>query len=244
MKQFKLFSADSINQHKEKYAFLHVGLIQVAVKPLTREALNTSVLLCLRDDKHLRFNDSLLGMMETSLHKGPVYFNCYPNFALSLFDRNIMDALTLNIKIDGYYMKVGSEPLAIIYRIYYKLMKTTLDPQSMVEPSPKGHTLLLQASTPNSRLRVHRQIQWKDINLPKRWQLNAIAPPPNIENRELDFIAQKTDDTVIISFNNDRQTDNLIRLSSFSSRKTPIMFTPRSPFFSRTPFSDSRPLSP
>ena len=67
-------------------------------------------------------------MIETSLHNGPAYFNCYPNFALSLSDKNIMDALTLNIKIDGYYMKEGSEPLAIIYRIYYKLMKTTLDP--------------------------------------------------------------------------------------------------------------------
>ena len=98
---------------------------------------------------HLRFNDSLLGMMETSLHNGPIYFNCYPNFALSLSDINIMDALTLNIKTNGYYMKEGSEPLAVIYRIYYKLMKTTLDPQSIVNPSPKGQTLLLQASTRN-----------------------------------------------------------------------------------------------
>ena len=98
-------------------------------------------------------------MMETSLHNGPIYFNCYPNFFLILSDRNIMDALTLNVKTDGYYMKKGSKPLAIIYRIYYKLMKTTLDPQSMVEPSPKGHTLLLQASTLNSRLRVPQQIQ-------------------------------------------------------------------------------------
>ena len=61
----QLFSIDSIKRHRENYAFLHVGLVQVAVKLLTREALNTSVLLCLRDDKHLRFNDSLLGMMET-----------------------------------------------------------------------------------------------------------------------------------------------------------------------------------
>ena len=68
--------------------------------------------------------------METSLHNGPVYFNCYPNFALSLSDRNIMDTLTLIVKTDGYYMKEGSEPLAIIYRIYYKLMKMTIDPQS------------------------------------------------------------------------------------------------------------------
>ena len=142
-------------------------------------------------------------------------------------------------------MKEGSEPLVIIYRIYYKLMKTTLDPLSMVEPSPKGHTLLLQASTPNSRLRVPRQIQWKDINLPERWQLEAIAPTPRIENTEPDFIAQKTDGTVIISFNNtDRKTDNLIRPSSSLGRKTPMMFTPRSSFSSRTPFSDSRPLPP
>ena len=47
-----------------------------------------------------------------------------------------MDALTLNVKTDDYYMKDGLEPLAIIYRIYYKLMKTTLDPQTMVDPSP------------------------------------------------------------------------------------------------------------
>ena len=65
-----------------------------------------------------------------------------------------MDALTLNVKTDDYYMKDGLEPLAIIYRIYYKLMKTTLDSQTIVDPSPKGHTLLLQVSTTNSRLRV------------------------------------------------------------------------------------------
>ena len=130
MKQFNYFLWNLSIDIEEKYAFLHVGMVQVAVKALTREAINTSVLLCLRVDRHLRFNDSLLVMMETSLHNGPVYFNCYPNFDLSLSDRNIMDALTLNVKTDGYYMKEGLKPLAIIYRIYYKLMKTTIDPQS------------------------------------------------------------------------------------------------------------------
>ena len=116
-----------------------------------------------------------------------------------------MDALTLNIKTNGYYMKEGSEPLAVIYRIYYKLMKTLLE----------------------------------------RWRLEAIAPTPNIENTEPDFIAQNIDGTVIISFNNnDRHTDSLIRPSSSTGRKTPMMFTPRSSFSSRTPFSNSRPLPP
>ena len=104
----------------------------------------------------------------------------------------------------------------------------------MVEPSPKGHTLLLQASTPNSKLHV-----------PQRWQLEAIAPTPKVENTEPDFIAQKIDGTVIISFNNnERQTDSLIRLSSSLGRKTPMIFSPRSFFSSRTPFSNSKPLPP
>ena len=115
----------------------------------------------------------------------------------------------------------------------------------MVEPSPKGHTLLLQASTANSRLRVPQQIQWKDINLPEQWKLQAIALTPKIENTEPDFIAQQTDETVIIAFNNnDRHTDSLIRPSSSSGKRTHMMFTPRSSFSSRTPFSNSRSLPP
>ena len=124
-------------------------------------------------------------------------------------------------------------------------MKTTLDPQSMVDPSPKGYTLLLQASTPDSRLHVPKQIQWKDINFLEQWKLQAIAPTPKIENIEPDFIAQQTDGIVIIAFNNnDKQIDNLIRPSSSLGRKTPMMFTPRSSFSARTSFSDYRPLPP
>jgi hypothetical protein len=33
----KLVSKDSIEKHKQKYSFIHIGLVQVAVKPLTRQ---------------------------------------------------------------------------------------------------------------------------------------------------------------------------------------------------------------
>ena len=122
-------------------------------------------------------------------------------------------------------------------------MKTTLDPQAMIT-SPKGHTLLLQALTPNNRLCLPRQIQWTDINLLEQWQLDAIASPSKIENTEPDFIAQNTDGTVIISFHNDKQINKLIRSSSSLGRKTPIMFKPRSSFSFRTSFLDSRSLPP
>ena len=74
MKQFNYFLWNLSTDIEEKYAFLHGGMVQVTVKALTREAINTSVLLCLRVDRNLRFHDSLLVMMETSLHNGPVYF--------------------------------------------------------------------------------------------------------------------------------------------------------------------------
>ena len=91
-------------------------------------------------------------MIESSLYEGPIYFNCYPNFSLSLLDETVIQALELDIQTQGYNMIKGSQPLVIVYRLYYKLKKTTLEPQALME-SPKGQTLLLQASK-NSNTQV------------------------------------------------------------------------------------------
>ena len=49
----------------------------------------------------------------------------------------------MNIKTHGYKMSKDTKLwLAIVYKIYYKLMKTTLEPQALIE-KPKVHTLLL-----------------------------------------------------------------------------------------------------
>ncbi|KAL3525091.1 hypothetical protein ACH5RR_013463 [Cinchona calisaya] len=64
--------------------------------------LDTSLLLCLRDGRFINFSGSLLGMVETSLCGGPVYFDCFPNFTVCLKDKNILDTLTLNIKTAIY----------------------------------------------------------------------------------------------------------------------------------------------
>jgi hypothetical protein len=98
---------------------LHVGSVQVAVKPLTRLGINASVLLCLRDARFINFRTSILGMIQSSLFNGPVHFDVFPNLTLSLDDINILKALTLNVLTSGYDMEEGSRPLAIIYRIYY-----------------------------------------------------------------------------------------------------------------------------
>jgi hypothetical protein len=46
-------------------------------------------MLGLRDAHFLDWKDSLLGVIEASMHDGPVYFDCYPNFTVSLSDPHI-----------------------------------------------------------------------------------------------------------------------------------------------------------
>ena len=70
--------------------------------------------MALRDTRHIRFNDSLLGTIETSLSGGPVYFNYFPNFIAHLHDPHVMKALTLNTKTHGTLMVQGASQIALI----------------------------------------------------------------------------------------------------------------------------------
>lgn len=69
-------------------------------KPLTREGLNNSIILCVRDKKHKRFSDSLLGCVKTSLNVEPIYFSCFPNF----FIHNVLRTLKVDIKTHVFDM--------------------------------------------------------------------------------------------------------------------------------------------
>ena len=77
-----LLPSSALLVHRKGHNYLHIGLVQVGVKPLIREGLNCSILMALRDTHHIRFNDSLLGTIESSLSCGPVHFDCYPNFTV------------------------------------------------------------------------------------------------------------------------------------------------------------------
>ena len=137
-----MFNRRSINEFlAKKFSYLHIGLIQVAIRPLTRKGINASVLMCLRDARFKNFRTSILGMITSSLFDGPVYFNCHPDLILALDDPNIVKVLTLNILTSGYDMDEGSKPFAIIYRIYYRLVNTTLNPHARLRDT--GHKTLL-----------------------------------------------------------------------------------------------------
>ncbi|KAG5606712.1 hypothetical protein H5410_028204, partial [Solanum commersonii] len=144
------------------YNYLHIGLVQVAVKPLFRKGLDIPVCVLLRDDHFLNFDDSLLGVLQSNLAAGPVYFNCYPNFSVDINDPNVMDSLTLNVKTKNLNSKANTREIEIIYRVYYRLMKTTLAPKARIE-SQKGVTMLMEANHKHSTIFVPRLLKWNNF---------------------------------------------------------------------------------
>ncbi|RVW17992.1 hypothetical protein CK203_109384 [Vitis vinifera] len=125
----RLLDNRSVEKHKKDgYNFIHFGMIQVAAKPLTRLGLNTAIVMCLRDNRHLEYRDSIIGAVQAGLNDGPVYFQCYPNFTVRLRDADILDSVVLHIKTHGFKIKPGNSPVSIITRFAYKSMNTSVDP--------------------------------------------------------------------------------------------------------------------
>ncbi|GAV67499.1 LOW QUALITY PROTEIN: MP domain-containing protein, partial [Cephalotus follicularis] len=138
-------------------------LVQVTIKPLNRQGLNTSVLASLRDARHLNFDDSLIAI-ETSLCNGPVYFDGYPDLTISLTD-NILETLKINIKLHSYNILPGSEIIAIIHHVHYKATNSIYH-KSLVNLT-KGETTMMKCVTNYSNILIPQKIKWSDINIPE-----------------------------------------------------------------------------
>ncbi|KAH9658252.1 hypothetical protein KPL70_023414 [Citrus sinensis] len=200
----QLFSEHSLKKLKEKnFNYVHIGLIQVGIKPLTKEGLDTSILAVLRDGRFISFDDSLLSSIESSLCKGPISFDCYPNITISLKDKNILKSMILQIKTHNYNMIEGSIPVALIFKISYKAMITAFSTQHKFQ-SKRDETLLLQTDLSRANTVIPKPIQWKDVHLPEEWILEGAAPPAipkQLEpNTELQNVTQYSDGKVKLSF--------------------------------------------
>ena len=58
------------------------------------------------------FDDSLLSSIESSLCKGPISFDYYPNITISLKEKNVLKSMILQIKTHNYKMIKWSIPVA------------------------------------------------------------------------------------------------------------------------------------
>ena len=70
-------------------------------------------------------------MIDSNLANGPIYFNRYPSFSMNRNNPIILSNLTLNIKMKNITFVEEAQTIAIIYKIYYKVMTTQLNPKAM-----------------------------------------------------------------------------------------------------------------
>ena len=89
--------------------------------------LNNVILLTLRDGRLNKFHESILGTVETSLSKGLIWFNYFPNITINLKESYNGLIFVLNTKLYGYDMKPRTIPVTIIYRVQYKMNNSTLE---------------------------------------------------------------------------------------------------------------------
>ncbi|KAL6312777.1 hypothetical protein AAG906_005921 [Vitis piasezkii] len=83
----------SVEKHKKNgYNFIHFGMIQVAAKPLTRLGLNTAIVMCLRDNRHLEYRDSIIGTIK-------------PDRMMAHLFSDILDSVVPHIKTHGFKIK-------------------------------------------------------------------------------------------------------------------------------------------
>ena len=143
---------------------------------MTKEGLDTSILAVLRDGRFISFDDYLLSSIESSLCKGPISFDCYPNITISLKDKNILKSMILQIKTHNYNMIEGFVPVALIFKISYKAMISAFSTQHKFQ-SKRDKTLLLQTDLSKANTVIPKPIQWKDINLPEEWILEGATAP-------------------------------------------------------------------
>ncbi|GAV89252.1 LOW QUALITY PROTEIN: MP domain-containing protein, partial [Cephalotus follicularis] len=168
-------------------------------------------LACLRDTRHLNFDNSLIGAIETSLCNGPVYFDGYPDLTI-LTDKNILETLKINIKLHGYNMLPRSEIIAIIHHVHYKAINS-ICPRSLVNMS-KGETTMMKYVTNYSNILIPQKIK-SDINIPEDWsiQSDTIAPnKENIENTSLHLITQNDKGLVKIRFDKAVKTHSSLEI--------------------------------
>ncbi|WKA07794.1 hypothetical protein VitviT2T_025572 [Vitis vinifera] len=190
----RLLDNRSVEKHKKDgYNFIHFGMIQVAAKPLTRLGLNTAIVMCLRDNRHLEYRDSIIGAVQAGLNDGPVYFQCYPNFTVRLRDADILDSVVLHIKTHGFKIKPGNSPVSIITRFAYKSMNTSVGSGALCT-SPKGETTYFHSDMlDKSDFIIPKKILWKDVDFPENWHFANAVPAIAQRSESIEQIVQYPD---------------------------------------------------
>ena len=231
-----MITPSEIARAKErKYEFMHIGTVQVGIKLLAREGIDCSVLCVLQDNRITDFQKSLLGTLEASLCNQIAYFNYFPNFTTSL--RDATHSLRLRVKTNGIAMKENMQELAIVYRVYYKLMSTTVEPKTKISNVPGLTTGFL--TNPRNCSEQIKKVTWNEVTFPLEWKLSGPKIKP--ENTKAKSYQDKKTENISLRFEGHRRSDVNFEEINRSTQNLNLQNLRRSHTVRETPVSSTKP---
>lgn len=190
------------NHHKEGYRYIHLGLIQIAIKPLHKLGFNTPILLVLRDTRIKYFHNSTIVIVEYNLNDGPVYFNCHPNYSMSLSDEFTKNSLVVYVQGLGDTFNLGVSNIDVISRITCKVSNINYNFKSL-RSTPRNETYIIEANHSKSNVITPKILIASDIinKFPQEWILQDVVKSEKIEVRSIRDVIQDLDRSVKIRMN-------------------------------------------
>lgn len=159
------------------------------------------VLCVIQDNRITKFQKSPLGTLEASLCNQITYFNCFPNITIRLNDAT--RSLRLRVKIDGIAMRENMQELAIIYKVYFQLMSSTVEPKTKISNIP-GLTISFLTHPKNCSEQI-KKVTWNEITFLLEWKLSGPKVKP--EDTKSKSYEDKKSGNISLRFENHIKSD-------------------------------------
>ena len=199
LQTISLIKPEAIQIHlKPWFDFMHIGLVQVVIKPFIRKVDNVPIYMALRDKRLTKNKSSLLATINTNIHNRPIFFNWCRDFCVDFTSPMTPEALKVDGHIQGGEFR-DLKNIAILYRVYFISMSANLNakflntlPLNMKEIvyfklKMTNLKFLLQNFSNGMRLQFHKLSSLKTLNrlllidADKRTMLSKSGKNPTVE---------------------------------------------------------------
>ncbi|PKA50575.1 hypothetical protein AXF42_Ash013790 [Apostasia shenzhenica] len=155
-------------KHFDRIKYLHLGCIQITIKANFRAGLDSPITLIISDNRLITTEQSLMGIIQSNLLYQVINFKLFPNFSISLADKNIDQSLMIFYKLENILMLKGSKPLTFTWRLLGHFSETN---NVEIKPIPSD-IRLDDLHNQYSEIIYPRQLTNKDIQVPIEWNIN------------------------------------------------------------------------
>ncbi|KAI5653222.1 hypothetical protein M9H77_30409 [Catharanthus roseus] len=111
----------------------------------------------------------------------------------------------VDIYFQGDEFEKLTEQFVVMYRVYYRLLSSQLNPRFKLIPTSRDETVLLHIEAEQSKIFTPKRLEWHEITIPEEFHIENAQPPPHIEQTEISQIIEEPNGNILIRFNSMRE---------------------------------------